>query len=56
MGEGITGKESLQLIRQAADVGINFLDTAEMYPVPQLASTQGASERIIGEFLRTTTR
>ncbi len=55
-GEGIGSKQSMQLMGQAADAGINFLDTAEMYPVPQLASTQGASERIIGEYLKSTKR
>lgn len=56
MGEGINRKQSMQLLDQAFDAGINFLDTAEMYPVPQLASTQGASERIIGDYLRTRDR
>ena len=56
MGEGISSEQSMQLIGQAADVGINFLDTAEMYPVPQIPSTQGASEKIIGDYLKTTKR
>lgn len=32
--------------------GINFVDTAEMYPVPTRAETQGATDRVIGEWLR----
>lgn len=31
--------------------GINFLDTAEMYPVPGKAETQGATDRAIAKFL-----
>jgi aryl-alcohol dehydrogenase-like predicted oxidoreductase len=31
--------------------GINFIDTAEMYPVPTRIETQGATEAYIGEWL-----
>ena len=31
--------------------GINFIDTAEMYPVPARAETQGRTEEIIGPWL-----
>jgi len=31
--------------------GINFIDTAEMYPVPPNAQTQGRTERFIGSWL-----
>ncbi len=31
--------------------GINFIDTAEMYPVPPRAETQGRTERFIGNWL-----
>ena len=31
--------------------GVNFMDTAEMYPVPARADTCGASETIVGEWL-----
>lgn len=40
-----------QLDRAVETHGINFLDTAEMYPVPPTAETQGASERHIGSWL-----
>jgi len=33
------------------DQGINFIDTAEMYPVPPRAQTCGATETIIGNWL-----
>lgn len=32
--------------------GINFIDTAELYSVPSRAETSGASERIIGKWLK----
>ncbi|CAL93627.1 aldo/keto reductase [Azoarcus olearius] len=31
--------------------GINFIDTAEMYPVPARAETSGATERFVGSWL-----
>ena len=31
--------------------GVNFIDTAEMYPVPPMAHTQGRTEAILGEWL-----
>ncbi|MEL6957616.1 MAG: aldo/keto reductase [Pseudomonadota bacterium] len=44
-------------IDMALDAGINFLDTAEMYPVnPILAETVGDSERCIGNWLAKTGR
>lgn len=36
----------------AYDHGISSFDTAEMYPVPQTPQTQGASERVLGDWLR----
>jgi len=36
----------------ALERGINFLDTAELYPVMPSAATQGATERIIGSWLK----
>lgn len=35
----------------ALDAGINFIDTAEMYPVPPNAETYGDTERIIGNWI-----
>ena len=32
--------------------GVNFLDTAEMYAVPPRAETCGASESIVGRWLK----
>ena len=46
-----TQAEGHAQIDRALDAGINFVDTAEMYPVnPLSAETQGATESIIGEW------
>lgn len=36
----------------AIDNGINFIDSAEMYPIPMCADTQGTTEVYIGNWLR----
>ena len=36
----------------AIAAGINFIDTAEMYPVPPNATTQGRTETYLGTWLR----
>lgn len=36
----------------ALDAGINFIDTAEMYPVPPNQETYGDTERILGDWLQ----
>ncbi|KHA51809.1 aldo/keto reductase [Sulfitobacter geojensis] len=44
-----TADEAHEQIDRALDAGINFIDTAEMYPVnPISAETTGRTERIIG--------
>ncbi len=37
---------------RARDAGINFIDTAEMYSVPARAETYGATETIVGTWLK----
>jgi aryl-alcohol dehydrogenase-like predicted oxidoreductase len=37
---------------RAREAGINFIDTAEMYPVPTQAETYGATETIVGTWLK----
>lgn len=51
-GEGISETDSMRLMSLAAEKGINFLDTAEMYPVPQKESTAGASEKLVGRYIK----
>lgn len=48
--------ESFRILDTAYDRGINFFDTAEVYPVPPLAETIGNTERILGEWLKTKPR
>lgn len=38
-------------IDYALEHGVNLIDTAQMYPVPPRAETQGATERDIGTWL-----
>ena len=47
-----TAKEGHAQIERALGAGINFIDTAEMYPVnPVRAETIGRTEEIIGEWI-----
>lgn len=50
-GESTSPAEAHHLLSAAADMGIHFIDSAEMYPVPQHAETQGKSESILGDWL-----
>ena len=47
-GEQNSEAEAHAQIQYAMDQGINFMDCAEMYPVPPVAETAGRSEEIIG--------
>ncbi len=49
-------KESLAIMDYAYDQGIDFFDTAELYPVPPQFDYAGRSEEIIGEWLKTKPR
>jgi aryl-alcohol dehydrogenase-like predicted oxidoreductase len=51
-GEQNTEAEAHSQIDYALERGINFIDTAEMYPVPARAGTQGGTERFIGSWLK----
>jgi aryl-alcohol dehydrogenase-like predicted oxidoreductase len=51
-GEQNTEAEGFAQIQRAHAAGINFIDTAEMYPVPPKAETYGATERIIGNYFK----
>ncbi|XP_048138958.1 protein tas-like isoform X7 [Rhodamnia argentea] len=51
-GEQNSMSESFRLLDHAFDAGINFFDSAEMYPVPQRADTQGRSEEHLGRWVR----
>ncbi|XP_042053583.1 protein tas-like [Salvia splendens] len=51
-GEQNSMSQSFQLLDKAFQSGINFFDSAEMYPVPQRAETQGKSEEYLGHWIR----
>ncbi len=53
-GEQNTEAEAHAQLDLAFERGVNFLDTAEMYPVPPRADTQGRTESYIGTWLRKT--
>lgn len=50
-GEQNTEAEAHAQLDYALDQGINFIDTAEMYPVPSRGETQGRTEAYIGSWL-----
>ena len=51
-GEQNTEAQAHSQLDYALERGVNFIDTAEMYPVMPRAETQGATERYIGSWLK----
>ena len=51
-GEQNTEADAHQQLHYAFEQGINFIDAAEMYPVPINAETQGRTEQYIGTWLK----
>lgn len=51
-GEQNTEKDAHSQLNMAVEMGVNFIDTAEMYPVPPRAETQGRTESYIGTWLK----
>ena len=51
-GEQTSKKEAFKIMDYAFEKGVNFFDTAEMYPVYPKESTQGNSERILGDWIK----
>lgn len=51
-GEQNNEAEAHQQLDYAVERGINFIDTAEMYPVMPSAATQGRTEEFIGSWLK----
>jgi aryl-alcohol dehydrogenase-like predicted oxidoreductase len=51
-GEQNSEAEAHAQLDMAVDAGINFIDTAEIYPVPPQAETQGLTEVAIGTWLK----
>ena len=55
-GSQNTDEEAAAQLDKAWDLGVNFLDTAEIYPVPVEKEKQGATDRAIGKWLKTNGR
>ncbi len=55
-GTTTSEEEAFKIMDKAYDRGINFLDTAELYPVPPNAKLAGITESIVGKWLKTKPR
>ncbi|DBB14578.1 hypothetical protein WJX82_001899 [Trebouxia sp. C0006] len=55
-GQQNTEQEAHHQLSYATDLGVNFIDTAEMYPVPPKAETKGFTDNYIGSWLRSQKR
>ena len=53
-GEQNTEAEAVEQMDYAVEQGINFFDTAELYPIPPNASSQGRTETYIGNWFKKT--
>ena len=53
-GNQNTESEGHEQMDYALEHGVNFFDTAELYPVPAAAETQGETERIMGTWFKKT--
>jgi aryl-alcohol dehydrogenase-like predicted oxidoreductase len=51
-GEQNSEAEGHAQLSAAADAGVNFIDTAELYPVAPNATTQGRTSEIVGTWLK----
>ena len=51
-GEQNTEAQGFEQIERAKTAGVNFIDTAEMYPVPPRPETYAATERVIGNWFK----
>ncbi len=50
-GEQVDEATAHRILDRSLELGINFIDTAEVYSVPTRRETYGATERIIGNWL-----
>ena len=51
-GEQNSEKEGFEQMDYALSEGVNFFDTAELYPVPPKKETWGSTENIIGKWIK----
>ncbi|PIF03488.1 MAG: aldo/keto reductase [Arcobacter sp.] len=55
-GSSTNKKEAFKIMDKAYERGINFYDTAEIYPVPPKSTSAGDTEKIVGQWLQTKKR
>ena len=55
-GQQNTEEDGFKQLARAVDAGINFIDTAEMYPIPPSKESCGKTEAFIGNWLQKTGR
>ncbi len=55
-GSTTSKEEAFKIMDKAYERGINFYDTAELYPVPPKADMAGITEQWVGEWLKTKPR
>jgi len=55
-GSFTTKEEAFKILDKAYEFGINFFDTAELYPVPPDSKYAGLTEEIVGEWMQTKPR
>lgn len=53
-GQQNTEKEGHEQLDYALENGVNFIDTAELYSIPARVETYGATEKIIGTWIKKT--
>lgn len=51
-GEQNTPEQAFEQLDYALEQGVNFIDTAEMYPIPPAAKHYGGTESIIGDWMQ----
>jgi aryl-alcohol dehydrogenase-like predicted oxidoreductase len=51
-GKQNTQQQAFEQLDLALDQGVNFIDTAELYPVPTSAQTQCLTEQYIGQWIK----
>ena len=51
-GEQVAEKDAHAILARSLERGVDFLDTAEMYPVPPMAATYTQTETIIGNYFQ----
>ncbi len=51
-GEQVNEKDSHAILARSLERGVDFMDTAEMYPVPPTAATYSRTETFIGNYFK----